>query len=579
MYRCWILALLLLFNPAAAQDQKVADSLKQILPELSDDSLRYAALYRIIANEGSPEQALASANQLLEIGERIGDPLRIAMAWEETSLAHRRLGNLTQSAKAAMNAQSIYTKEGKTDQLAASHAQLASAWVLEGQYPEAISEYTAALKIYRTVSDTLRQCLTLLNMGEVYRLDEQLDSAIRYFQEALLLNKSADEIVEAYSTGNLGMAYYTQGKTDSARTLLETAIWRLEPLGDHYSVSIYRFELGKLFVDSGTIPVGREIMLQAHATAIREGLKEQVRDFSRELADHFHTHGDFARAYSYQQQYHAYKDSLLNIDNVRRVEQMRGQYQVDQREAEITFLNQLNASRERVLWILGVGALVLALLSLLLYHFYRQKNRANRVLARREEEKALLLRELNHRTKNNLQMISSLLNLQSATLDDHLADLVREGRYRVDSLALIHQRLYQQGFTYIEMDEYLGELISHIGEGFDPEANLETEIEPCTLHVDRAIPLALIVNELLTNAFKYGKNGNGHPEIRVELKRMEHHNRLVIHDRGPGIPESDPAALKSFGLNLVYSLARQLNAELTLDTTLGTQWTLILNNG
>ena len=172
-------------------------------------------------------------------------------------------------------------------------------------------------------------------------------------------------------------------------------------------------------------------------------------------------------------------------------------------------------------------------------------------------------------------MISSLLNLQSDELGDApAAEAVRQGRYRVDSLALIHKKLYQEDYASIQMDQYLLELLEHLQESFDPEVTMDTTIVPEAMKVDRAIPLALIVNEVVTNALKYGKPPKGNALIRVALEATGEGYRLCVRDNGPGMEAPEIDNLSSFGLKLIYSLADQLEGTLYFRNVNGAEWTL-----
>ncbi len=485
-----------------AQDSRKADSLRQLLGASQlPDTVELQVLQGLMIYESKPSQALLYAQSFIALANELADIKKEALGWEEVSLIRRRLGDITTSTAAALRAQSLFKQQGLTKELAASYAQLASNLLMEARYVESLEKYNEALQIYKEEKDTVRTCLTLLNIGETYRLADQLDSALHYFQESLRINTSKNQIVHSYATGNLGLIYKAKGFLNQARPLLEESIASLSVLGDLYSVSVYSFELGDILIREGDQIAGEERMLAAYATVLNEGLKEQVRDFSQDLVSYYQSKGDFEKALHFQQQFQVYKDSLINIDNVRQVEELKAQNEVSQREAEITLLNQARQSQRQVLIGLSTGTVLLMLLLGLLYRNNQQKKKANVVLAQREREKALLLQELNHRTKNNLQMISSLLNLQSMSLEDHpAAEKVREGRYRVDSLALIHQKLYKKDYAHLDIKQYLEELIGHLSTSFDPLIQVEISIAPCQLIVDQAIPLALIINELLTNA-------------------------------------------------------------------------------
>lgn len=539
------------------------------------DSLYFYSMWDSVKNEGKPEYALKYATRLVEFSRERKNKKYQALALKELYLVHRDLGNVEIANAYYLESQKIFSVLGNIDDLAAGYAQEASLLMLEGQYGKSIEEYIKSLDIYKNLQDTLMTNIIRVNLGETYRLYEKQDSASYYLKLALEENYLKDEIIEGYGTGNLGMVYFALDRPDSAQWLLERSIAILEPLGDVYSLAVYEFELGKVLVALGQAGKGEIKMLKAYDVALREGLKEQVRDFSQHLSVYFSAKEDYRSALNYQRQYELYKDSLINIDNVRKVEKLRGQHEVEQRDAEISFLNELNKSQQNTLLAIGSGSVVLMGLLGLLYRNNQQKKRANIALAKREKEKGLLLQELNHRTKNNLNMISSLLNLQSNELGDApAAEAVRQGRYRVDSLALIHKKLYQEDYSSIHMQQYLKELLEHLNESFDPEVVIDTSIGVEQMAVDKAIPIALIVNELVTNALKYGKASDSESIIRVSLHEAGKGYELRISDNGPGMEEPKPDQLSSFGLKLIYSLTDQLDGSIAYSNTNGSKWTI-----
>lgn len=561
----WIILFFLLINSSTiAQNKSIPDSTH------FKNTLELVRKY-----DGEPSKSLELCEQLILLAEKLDDKRKKAIAYDELYLIHRRLGNLTVANQFYLESLKLFKEIDLKDVLAASYAQEASLLMLEGQYQKSIDEYVKSLKIYRKLKDTLMTNYIRVNLGETYRLFEKFDSSGYYSKQALYNNTNDDEMVKSYASGNLGMIYYALEQFDSARSLLETSIAILEPLEDVYSVVVYKFELGKVLVAQGHESEGEDKMLRAYEVALSEGLKEQIRDFSQYLSEYYAVKEDYRTALLYQQQYETYKDSLINIDNVRKVEQLRGQYIVEQRDVEITFLNELNKSQQNTLLAIGSGSMVMLVLLVLLYRNNQQKKKANVALARREKEKGLLLQELNHRTKNNLNMISSLLNLQSNELgDEPAAEAVRQGRYRVDSLALIHKKLYQEDYSSIHMEQYLKELLEHLNDSFDPDVAIETDITVGQMKVDQAIPVALIVNELVTNALKYGKALDGNSMIKASFQKEGTDFQLHISDNGPGMMEPQVDQLSSFGLKLIYSLTDQLDGTLKFANNNGSEWTI-----
>ena len=205
-------------------------------------------------------------------------------------------------------------------------------------------------------------------------------------------------------------------------------------------------------------------------------------------------------------------------------------------------------------------------------------------LEMRNQENAILLKEIHHRVKNNLQVISSLLNLQSASIDDPVVrDAVRASQHRVKSMALIHQNLYQrENLDAIEMKEYMATLGESIMGTFGADRKriqVHYEMEPLLLKVDTAVPVGLIVNELLTNALKYafpdGKTGN----IRVKLALNEQEKLVLdVSDDGVGMDPNASSANRSFGTRLVDLLRVQLDGKKEIFHKNGTHIRLTFNH-
>jgi len=183
------------------------------------------------------------------------------------------------------------------------------------------------------------------------------------------------------------------------------------------------------------------------------------------------------------------------------------------------------------------------------------------------KEKEVLLKEIHHRVKNNLQIISSLLNLQSAEIEDPKASQkFRESQDRVKAMALIHERLYQSSdLAKIDFAGYVRSLTGHLVRSYKANAiRLNVEIESVPMNLDVSIPCGLMINELVSNAFKYAFPGRKDGEIKVVFSEdKDRMLRLVVSDNGVGFPEDrNPEESDSLGLKLVRTLTEQLGGTL-----------------
>ncbi|WAC05308.1 MAG: PAS domain S-box protein [Methanoregula sp.] len=198
------------------------------------------------------------------------------------------------------------------------------------------------------------------------------------------------------------------------------------------------------------------------------------------------------------------------------------------------------------------------------------------------EEKVLLLREIHHRVKNNLQIIISLLNLQSRYIEDEkISQVIKESQNRIRAMALVHEKLYQStDIAGIDLDNYcrfLGDSLFRFYGMSQKGIILNIRIHDINVDINTAIPVGLIVNELVSNSLKHAFPDGRKGEISIAIQRQDHTLTLIYKDDGVGIPDNfDWRNAKSLGLRLVISLVEQLSGTIELDRTAGTAFTIVV---
>ncbi|MCE5214704.1 MAG: sensor histidine kinase, partial [Methanobacterium sp.] len=195
-------------------------------------------------------------------------------------------------------------------------------------------------------------------------------------------------------------------------------------------------------------------------------------------------------------------------------------------------------------------------------------------------EKEVLLKEIHHRVKNNLQIIASLLDLQEGYVkeDPAAVNVLEESKNRVVSMAMIHEMIYQsKDLGHINFADYIRNLTSNLFHSYGASSNINaiTTVRDIYLNIETAIPLGLLITELVSNSLKYafpeGMKGN----LNVELDSKGEEFELIIRDDGVGIPEEiDFDTESTLGLRLVHSLVNQLDGVIQMDRTNGTQYTI-----
>lgn len=209
-----------------------------------------------------------------------------------------------------------------------------------------------------------------------------------------------------------------------------------------------------------------------------------------------------------------------------------------------------------------------------------ERKNANDKLKQALNEKEMLLKEVYHRVKNNLQVVSSLINLQAGSVNnENMADLLKQSADRIKAMALLHEKLYQsKDLARIDFNEYIRSLVNHLLYGYGAHASkvqIGLQIDDVFLDMDSAIPCGLIINELVSNALKYAFPDGEAGEIRIGFNREHGEFVLTISDNGVGLPSDlDFKKTSSLGLQLVDTLTNQLLGHMSLNRANGTEFTL-----
>ncbi|MDK2892030.1 histidine kinase dimerization/phosphoacceptor domain -containing protein [Methanohalophilus sp.] len=205
-----------------------------------------------------------------------------------------------------------------------------------------------------------------------------------------------------------------------------------------------------------------------------------------------------------------------------------------------------------------------------------ERKRAEEALIRIED---IRKKEIHHRIKNNLQVISTLLFLESEKFKDaDVIDSFKNSRDRVRAMALVHEKLYQSDdMESIDFADYSKNLINYLSQSYvlsTSDVKIELDIEDAFLSVDTAVPLGIIINELVSNSLKYAFEDNK-GQIKIKLNKSGSKYKLVVSDNGVGLPDDfNLENMDSLGLQLVYTLVEQIDGEINLDTTNGTKYTI-----
>lgn len=481
-----------------------------------------------------------------------------------------------------------------------------------------------AADIFQALKDTVDLSAAYNSIGACFNLSHNDEKAIKYYRDALILRRQLkDNGLIAQSLNNLGFAFSKNKNPDSAIFYLSKCLVMNRHLKDTSTLAITLQNLGAAWKSKNNLKKAEAYNLRSVLIAGNYNMKEDLAKGYLALADiyalqkkyhlaltninkseanakglHipdllidtytskfnlFSQMGDYKNALLYNIKKDSLKDSIFTITKNKAVDELETKYRTSQKEKNIALLRVQNNMEAKSLsqqkqfnFILVIAATLLLVLFIIAYSNFRIKNNANQRIQ-------ILMRELHHRIKNNLQILAGLFSLQIESLtDENTKSALRENESRLTSMNLVHNKLYVDNTTtQIEMEEYLTKLLHHIKNSFGGDkkngVNLRIEVDPIMLDADKAVAIGLIVNELATNAFKYAFDGRV-GEIFIGLKQAGKSKLLLtLKDNGKGIADVHKENGVSFGLKLVNLMIRQLHSTMSLSNDNGTSYQITIN--
>lgn len=477
--------------------------------------------------------------------------------------------------------------------------------------PESVSSYEKSLQIAKRNHDTSAILVLSSNIAWSNIRMQQERKAIRIIKSALDTYPVKDTAIYIHIVTTMMEAYTSLKEYDESAYYYN----RLLPnVRNTHSTEPYilnfQYAAINLFLAKHDLP-----RIAPHVAWLNE-LSKQTTDLRKLgaiqrylfLADS--ANGNYVQAIQHYQRYKRLFDSIGDRNHDKQIAQMELQFQTEKKDLDIAnkakdiqSLQQKNELQQRTLRSeaisrsLLIAALILVILLLAVgYSRYRLKQQANKQLEEKQtainlqneslkqlvNEREWLLKEIHHRVKNNLQIVISLLNSQSVYLEDNAAlSVIKESQHRMNSISLIHQKLYQgTNLSGIDMRDYIYELVLYLQDSFDTRGRIAflPDVDRIVLDVSQAVPLGLILNEAITNAIKYAFTDQEEPKIFISLKQSDDHTLMMtVRDNGKGLPgDFDINTCTSLGVNLMQGLAKQLGGKLEMRNDKGVHMHIFL---
>jgi two-component system, sensor histidine kinase PdtaS len=565
---------------ASAQDwRRASDSLLQLAATSGADFKKVDLITRasLVTLFHNPDTAMVLADEAIALAEKSGNDTLMAMAYAAKSAVYVIRDENKPVLEYALKGLEISERTPlPPDVLASLYRKTGYVYRNTNDNAKSIEAYKKAIAFSRLSNNLYDVSATLPNLGQLFFKENQYDSALYYHQEGLRIAKEQgykDFIVRAYI--NIVNVYkstrqYSKGLAMAA----EMDPWLSDPAVTPIVKGLAYTSTADLVMRSagtGRLLAKRYLdSMQRLLQALKPGT-ENVMNYhlNRALYEFSEQHYDSAAAALVR--YYDYKNLYDNEILAGHTQELAARFETGKKEQQIQTLDKESRLRKLLLIIaLGVAAVFLVLL----FAVWRQKQK----IKKQENKLAYLMKELHHRVKNNLQIVSSLLSLQSNKVEDEQAQkALQEGQYRIEAMSLIHRKLYQTDIvSKVSIVEFITELAESLmhAYGYNHENfDLEIETEVKELDADVAIPVGLILNEAVTNAFKYAYKNTTRPLLAVSLRKAPLNYVLSVTDNGEGLSAESWKKSASFGKQLMQSLVKQIGGTMQLQGNNGTVFT------
>ncbi len=462
-------------------------------------------------------------------------------------------------------------------------------------FPDAKRYYSHALSIYNKLPVSKSIAITIQNIGNIYRATDMNDSALICYEGALSIYEFSDnKLLIAYAYNSI--ATVTED-SEQAISYLNKSIVIQKELNVELDLAKSYVALAEVYVKGEQYIIAIPYLVNGYELFAISGHKNSARDALKDLYQSYEATGDYKNSLKYQSIYFAYQDSIKSENNFIAMQRYESELnlkdkekQIAIKELEITNSNEklLVKRRQFIYFIVGIILLITMLVVVVIQVLKHKQNNLilseqNALIEKSDKEKEVLIREIHHRVKNNLQIILSLLAIEQRKSDSkEVKAAMSYGKQRIEAMSLVHEKLYQQSdLTNIYLEDYLMDVAENLLFSFDKTSEIELNIlsDITRINTDIAINLGLLSSELITNSIKHGYD----PEIErfiISISITDSDNLISYQysDNGKGISSYViPEKAKSFGYKLILSIIKKLKGEVVVNPKSNTGFELSFN--
>ena len=526
----------------------------------------------------SPDSVVYHSEKTLGYYQKAGDELKVADTYRTLAIDYINVRKLDKAQTALFKAITIYESAENEKGLGNAYRTLGSLYQIMEDFEKSIAYTNKAIPILERTKQYALVAIAQFNLIIGYGELGEYEKAFRATEYCLELieTEAPEEVFVSVRAYSYRADIYLKIKDYSNALKDYSKAWELcvENVGEERCAT-YRTEIGEVHLLLGNYKLALENLLVGVKAYEEKGQATITRPYLK-LSETYAKLKDFENALIYKNKATANEKKILE-DKVTNLEtEAVIKYETGKKDEALVAQAALLEQKGKVQTLIITIACLLGALLIGLFFFFNKNKKKTKIIQAKNAENELLLKEIHHRVKNNLEMVKSLIALQSAKLEDNNAkEAMLASQNRVQSMGIIHQKLYQgENLGSIEMKDYFINLSEGILDSFDAEdkVKIECAMDNLELDVDTAVPIGLIVNELLTNALKYAFPENTAGKININLsKSSDDLLTLSVSDNGVGKIANIIPKGTGFGSQLVQLLTQQLDGEMREEQANGTK--------
>lgn len=505
-------------------------------------------------------------------------------------------GDYINSIETIFDAADQFKESGSKYHLAFSYLQIGITYLFIEQYEKSLSNYSMARDEFLSFNDSLGAAMCNSNIALVYLELGQYDTALTILKESTpTIQKSDRKIAISQAWHNTGLSFAGLSQIDSALYYYRKSLKLDKKISYTIGASSNYLQIGQVYNSMGQI----DSVLYYGKKALESLKKAPDIDIESEanllMALTHYNLGD------YEQSSHFFKAHTMSLDSINRESEILDRIAYNQGDKIEKYRNELMLAKQREeiiaeenrgqrnliygLAIIGI-LLIVVLIQVLIIN--RRNKKLNQTLSANQKIiesdlaiKKALLNEIHHRVKNNLQVISSMLSIQTQYISDpKLTEIMEESKARINSMALIHESLYRRDANDItSFNSYIKDLIPRLINTYqvdEQKVQLIMDLEDIELSIDESVPCGLLINELISNSLKHAFPNDLSGKITISMKKEEDGEIVLgVKDNGVGLPDTViPQNQDTFGFLLIYTLVAQLEADLKVEAKKGLEFTI-----